>query len=128
MRKMFSENQIKNIVNQGIESGEISGGTKLYKHELNFEFNDSTNLVTPLWIISNVKESYADLFNEYHEVMIQPQSGLIMATDEDNNTILIQLYIYIDNDHPCVDISCIDSSFNLSQQEFSSISDGVTPL
>ena len=25
MRKMFSENQIKNIVNQGIESGEIKG-------------------------------------------------------------------------------------------------------
>lgn len=26
MRKMFSENQIKNIVNQGIESGEIQTG------------------------------------------------------------------------------------------------------
>lgn len=37
MRKMYSENQVKEIVNKGIESGEIpipSGGTQLYQHKL----------------------------------------------------------------------------------------------
>ena len=33
MRKMFSENQIKNIVNQGIESGEVNA-SKLYVHHI----------------------------------------------------------------------------------------------
>lgn len=36
MRKMFSENQIKNIVNQGIESGEIKAGVNLKKVVNNF--------------------------------------------------------------------------------------------
>lgn len=38
MRKMFSENQIKNLavqgVNEGIESGDIQVGSKLYMHNV----------------------------------------------------------------------------------------------
>ena len=34
MRKMFSENQIKNIINQGVQQGEIQVGTKLYLHNV----------------------------------------------------------------------------------------------
>lgn len=53
MRRMFSENQIKSLVNKGIEDGEISGGTKLYAHLI---FDDSgTNGIT---IISNKKEKF----------------------------------------------------------------------
>ena len=40
MRKMFSENQIKSIVNQGIESGDIQVGTKLYRHVISASENN----------------------------------------------------------------------------------------
>ena len=46
MRKMFSKNQIKDIVNQGIESGEISGGTKLYLHEIRINDVATYNIIT----------------------------------------------------------------------------------
>ena len=34
MRRMYSENQLKEVVNKGIESGEIPSGGKLYRHQI----------------------------------------------------------------------------------------------
>ena len=58
MRKMFSENQIKSIVNQGIESGDVQVGTKLYKHTIEVETNDS-------WLTINCITNNATIDTEY---------------------------------------------------------------
>ena len=77
MRKMFSENQIKSIVNQGIESGEISGGTKLYKH-IAWDSDELNCLI----IICNKNEQ----FNLSNAISLDnSEQGIISITYYDDN-------------------------------------------
>ena len=77
---MFSENQIKNIVNQGIESGDISGGTKLYKHFI-------TDGVNEINIISTSKEKYTE---QLFEVMSNDILLIILYDDANSYSDLAQ--------------------------------------
>lgn len=66
MRRMYSENQLKDVVNKGIQSGEIeipSGGTKLYKHTftvanfINFVvYSNSNEPITSLTLLDAIIE------------------------------------------------------------------------
>lgn len=59
MRRMYSEKQIKGIVNKGIEAGEIeipAGGTQLYKHIVTVGIEASFSV--ELMIISTKSTSY----------------------------------------------------------------------
>ena len=60
MRKMFSQNQIKNIVNEGIEAGEINAGTKLYKHYVDIVCEDA---------LSNEYEFYIEFTSSKKETL-----------------------------------------------------------
>lgn len=46
MRRMYSENQLKEVVNKGIQEGAIQVGTKLYKHELEIDHNGYYVMIT----------------------------------------------------------------------------------
>ena len=82
MRKMFSKNQIKEIVNQGIESGDVQVGTKLYEHSIYFEFDSDqsdTGLTLPIYIISNNPNPYS--LNDF-SVMLGHDGILSISPDD----------------------------------------------
>ena len=61
MRRMYSENQLKEVVNKGIQEGTIeipSGGTQLYKHI--YSNQDFTEILT---FISNKQDILTDESN-----------------------------------------------------------------
>ena len=87
MRQMFSKKQIEELskesVSEGIESGEIQVGTKLYRHELTFTSGDT------LIYISNYNESYdslSELIDEWLQGYII--NGFIATNDYGNGVVL----------------------------------------
>ena len=63
MRKMFSKNQIKEIVNDGIQSGEIEIGTKLYLHEISIIDDDIFEAVVTILSTKENIEQVEDLLS-----------------------------------------------------------------
>ena len=66
MRKMYSENQVKEIIKEAMESGEISGGTQLYKHYLSLGFdiiNNNTDRIDNLPTLASAVNSALALIN-----------------------------------------------------------------
>lgn len=55
MRRMYSENQVIELVKQAFEEGKISGGTKLYKHEISGGWSQGT-LICAITIITTTSE------------------------------------------------------------------------
>lgn len=89
MRRMFSENQIKNIVNQGIQEGEIQVGTKLYVRKYSCADQDQTyyiefEIVTPL----------KDIPEEGLEADIENAISIRNAVDKNNSYDLVYLGKY----------------------------------
>lgn len=64
MRKMYSELEVIELVKQAISSGEISGGTKLYKHVIEFEVSGSPREII---VINKNNEAY-DFANLYGDL------------------------------------------------------------
>ena len=118
MRKMFSENQIKNIVNQGIKSGEISGGTKLYRHTIILE--DSNEITWTLVLINNYPEQITTANYEHFYGIVQ------FSYSEDVNGIIS--YACTNNDlDMCIVISSNGQSVSITNVDGIQ-SDEVTPL
>ena len=87
MRKMFSENQIKSIVNQGIESGEISGGTKLYKHTIELEDADGNQY---MFVLVNTDNTHYTI-----DSSINNDSGIIQYSVDNGMGVGILVYSLI---------------------------------
>ena len=119
MRKMFSEKQIKNIVNQGIESGEISGGTKLYLHTLYFESSGFTIYIVSS--IEDVAQSGTDIDSLIEHatspVFRTANAASFMFGDTENS----MFYFITSSDNALV----IDNNVDYYDNEFT---DTVTPL
>ena len=77
MRKMYSKNQIENIVKDGMASGSIPSGTKLYKHTISLTGTDTQERNLKFVIITD--------FN--YQI-----SGNTHVSNEDNTFIIIFAY------------------------------------
>ena len=132
MRRMFSEKQVKELVNQGIEEGSIhipSGGTKLYKHSAkvniltvdgDIDFGGDITLV----IISKTPNSYVDI-----SALTNDMSNFINIYCLNNQGYLILDILYmLAND---VIVAVEINNFSLQHDVINTItliSDTITPL
>lgn len=135
MRKMFSENQIKNIVNQGIESGEISGGTKLYKHNVtvsgSFDEDDRKIVATILSKDAtqlNTKSALETFFREDKVLSVENAKFL-----DDNDDVLMYICAMIyDSGLHFMGYFKLEDNFGFDDFAYFSpsttVSDTVTPL
>ena len=112
MRRMFSEKQIKSLVNEGIESGEINGGTKLYLHEISFGVLDSSNLSTqilvygtsPLYLICSREQPFESVqefgqLNQYEIIKLTSDDNCpFVSVNYDNGTITLITGLYDSDD------------------------------
>ena len=128
MKKMYSEQEVVDLIKQAISSGEISGGTKLYKHtivgtyeDVNSEeftlncvlINDSSEQITDIEdvILAGAILQYGVLINASNQIVVRiitlpnGQEVKLVGTDLQDNEL------YID--------------YN---EEFTITSDTVTPL
>lgn len=81
MRKMYSENQVKAIVKQGISSGEIKGGSKLYKYHI--VYNDGNEI----YINSTLKLNKIDSFGDIYNLWDKSNQGYVISALEQNGII-----------------------------------------
>lgn len=97
MRRMYSEKQIKNLVNEGIEKGEIDGKLKIYLHKMQFKGNGNVVYFT---CISNNSKDFSGAYNSsqfaklFENILIQifyftsnSTETLILAIEDYENTI-----------------------------------------
>ena len=111
MRKMYSKNQIKEIIKKALESGEITGGTKLYKHTMNVI--DTAVNEHNVVMISTLKEEI-----ENGEPLLDYLEGCISLTSESCNII------FGNNDSFYMLVDGALENMNL----ITIVSDEVTPL
>ena len=123
---MFSENQIKNIVNEGIESGEISAGTKLYLHYLYDNTTDDslyfiTASNTP---INNIDDIITLLKRDGYEAPYLISAFIHIDSDDYTSSILSVTsngsIVYID------DVGALAGAVDLSSHDLAE--DVVIPL
>lgn len=103
MRRMFSEKQVKDLVNQGIEDGEISipsGGTKLYKHRITFNVtidNVDTTCHLDSVMLENTKimQDNSDLTTTLNAFMFMFASILncVLSVGLDNEYKIVSGYV-----------------------------------
>lgn len=81
MRRMYSKGQVIDVVNKAIEDGEISGGTKLYRHNITFT-NTDDNEEVGLEIISASstivvdRNTLLDVVNNYIAIKTLTRMGI----------------------------------------------------
>lgn len=89
MRRMFSENQIKEVVNKGIAEGKIK--FKLYEHTINFQYTEIekgaliNEVIIPIYIVSKRKEPYTlkDIIDNGN-ILVDIPSGVMSISNDDN--------------------------------------------
>ena len=121
MRKMYSENQIKKLVNDGIESGEIQvpGGTKLYHHSLRIESDYTYNIS----VISTQEEPYITPTDSALELQLCYQ-GVINIFDDDQ----VKAISYVDLEAGDTGYIYYANGDTASVSNLASVSDEVTSL
>ena len=123
MRKMFSKNQIEEMIQSGVKSG----ATKLYLHSINITFpvDYSGSIMQPIYVISSRKEP---LDNEEFNYFSINDGSLISSTDDDNTSFIYYIEVTNDGHDDSLTIKCADSTFNLENEPIESFEDIVTPL
>ena len=114
MRKMWTKHQVKQIVNDGIQHGEITA-TRLYKHEIEI---DQNNYV----IITNVNESLVG--SEIYDVL----TGIVILQFIDLNTNYSEILSINDDGDELYYIDNTGSISNISLSDTEISSDTVIPL
>ena len=123
MRKMFSKNQIEEMIQNAIKSG----ATKLYLHTITINFPDdySGSLVAPFYVISVRKEP---LDNDELNYFAINDGSLINAIDDDLTSSIYSIEITNDGHDDLISIKCADSTFNLENEPVDYFQDVVTSL
>ena len=124
---MFSKNQIKSIVNDGIESGEIQipNATQLYKHHLSFTFvGDEDTYSGSLDLIAITNDSMVESIGLEDIV-----SSAIILTNVDENNYVVNPTTILDYGFT-EDIlrEFIGNKFEFDDLSIGNITDTITPL
>ena len=116
MRRMYSENQLKEVVNKGIQSGDIeipSGGTQLYSHSIHFGDYYFKCLSQKATAFTNVNDMVKNTISYYDAREFDPTSGYPVIMLGYDASALKMIYI---------------SGTTISQASGTDITDVVTPL
>lgn len=112
MRKMFSKNQIEEM----IQSGVSSGATKLYSHAIVDEADSEWTLInnSPESLVGKTLAEIQAIFSSSNCIKMMSGSSIIVAVADDSS----DGFVYLSNDGP-----------NLVGDDFDEVvSDEVTPL
>lgn len=119
MKKMYSEQEVVELIKQALSSGEISGGTKLYKHFITVQMDDDSE--NSFGIISTQKNEYTD-----NVIVSIFDDNVITLLDYGTNTLLVNLSIVVGDD---IEMTLYDGSLSgTSGLSIVSFEDEVTPL
>ena len=91
MRKMYTEQEVVELIKQAISSGEISGGTKLYKHSIDVKIENDFSI--SMIIISN-NETIVDTPTKLEDLVSTSVSGKFTDNNNDNEYGSILLFNY----------------------------------
>lgn len=95
MRRMYSEKQIEDVVNKGIESGEIVAGSTIYLHEVTLSTSSSPSGIfgTLLFLSTNPSNT-----TNYEDVVEMYENGIDVSKQVVINNEIWLYYFYVENE------------------------------